>query len=361
MKIIKQRWEKYYHAQNKHRYLHLLVDLSLVAVVLILIGVNVYFSAFKSSSVLGTHDTETATTTPDGETATTTDNNNGGPSAPINLSLRLSSDQEIVAPGETVSYSVSYKNDSQFDLKDVAIFLTADMAVTENSRQKIVIEKIPAGESGDASFEIKIRTSMVSVQAGEFIIKPSAIATFIDPQAPDREISTDASGLTQKITTPIVLNAFARYYAAEGDQIGIGPLPPKVGETTKYWIFLSIDNYYNNLKNISVTARLADNVSLTGRQSATAGQIIANTKKEIIWTLDEAAVAAAGETNSLGVALEVAFTPTADQVGAAAILADSISLAATDDFTGQTIAARADNITTNLTFDKLENSGGIVQ
>jgi len=73
--------------------------------------------------------------------------------------------------------------------------------------------------------------------------------------------------------TNIELKSSAKYYL-EGEQLGVGPIPPIAGETTKYWIFISIENFNHDLENILVSATIPENVSLTGKTSVTRGENI---------------------------------------------------------------------------------------
>lgn len=356
MNIIKKRWAKYYQRQNKNRYWHLSIDLILIAVVLMLIGINIYFSAWQSALVLGIDDT--ATTSPAGPIATSTSDNVKPEYQPINLSLKLNSPQTIVAPDETVTYLISYQNDSDIDLEQIKINLLANLNLV-NNQPEITLDRIPAGSGGKLDFTITIKSSFAIKPTNGLWLESFAQASLNHPQQPKQQITINSNKLAQKITTPINVKVFARYYTDQGDQIGIGPLPPQVGQTTKYWIFISLNDYLNDLENIIIKAELGENVSLTGKQSASAGQGLINSGQQITWQIDQARLIT-GEPTNIGVAAEVALTPEEKQLGTIATLLENISVSATDASTKALITKTSPNITTIPSFDQEKNNNGII-
>ena len=75
------------------------------------------------------------------------------------------------------------------------------------------------------------------------------------------------------IDKKIVLNVRSAgyYYSPQGDQLGIGPLPPMVDIQTNYWIFWQIGNFNSDLENFTLTAQLPENIVWTGKKSLLAG------------------------------------------------------------------------------------------
>lgn len=163
----------------------------------------------------------------------------------------------------------------------------------------------------------------------------------------------------KKILNELRLSAICRYTLAEGDQLGVGPLPPKIGETTKYWILLSPSTNYFDVNDVTVTADLAQNVTFTGRTSAVSESGIEydEVKRQISWKISKLS----NKPNELmppGSAFEIAFTPTEDQAGHAAELITGIKISGIDSPTKTAVKSINADLTTHIIEDI---SGGIVQ
>jgi hypothetical protein len=105
---------------------------------------------------------------------------------------------------------------------------------------------------GDGKHEI-----MANVRRGNMIeSRTFALDEGIAMSSPDetRYVSVNAFNTSEPEIS-------VRYYAATGDQLGIGPLPPRVGETTRYWVRLSSEAFRAHLV-------LGKNVRFTGRKAA---------------------------------------------------------------------------------------------
>jgi hypothetical protein len=183
----------------------------------------------------------------------------------------------------------------------------------------------------------------------------------VTPTSTDQVTSTSTPPKPVVIeVTDIDFQSFARYYTIEGEQLGIGPNPPVVGMTTKYWVFLSLKDFDHDLENVVLTANISDEVLFTGKSSVTHGDNISidNELKTITWTLGD--LPAQTDLETIGAALEMEITPIADQIGQSAVLISSISLYADDKIAKKPITKFGAVITTNLTADKLSDNNGVI-
>ncbi len=71
--------------------------------------------------------------------------------------------------------------------------------------------------------------------------------------------------VTNTQPTSIVISAAARYYSATGDQVGVGPISPIVGQATRYWIVWSVDPGVNGLKDVTLSGALPSDARATGK------------------------------------------------------------------------------------------------
>lgn len=144
------------------------------------------------------------------------------------------------------------------------------------------------------------------------------------------------------LATEVTWQAETRYYTASGDQVGRGPLPPQVGETTKYWIFVHINNTTNPLTNTTLKTSLPWGVEPTGRDSVTIGPNIKYNKNTrlITWSYDNDLPA----NSYAGVYFEVQVTPTSQQVGQKIKLTDELFFSATDSFVNKKFNLKQDSL-----------------
>lgn len=162
----------------------------------------------------------------------------------------------------------------------------------------------------------------------------------------------------KKILRELKLFAVCRYALAEGDQLGIGPLPPKAGETTKYWIFLSPSTDYFDVEDITVTAELAENASFTGRTSSVSetGVVYDEASRRISWKISR--LENSEDLLPPGAAFEIAFAPAEGQIGQTAKLLINIKISGSDAPTKTALETTVSDLTTRI---KEDLSGGVIQ
>lgn len=124
------------------------------------------------------------------------------------------------------------------------------------------------------------------------------------------------------------------YYTSDGDQLGRGPLPPTVDETTKYWILVEISNGVNAIANNAFKLILGDGVEFTGKQSVTIGPELKYDKtiNSVTWNYNLAPA-----FGDIGLYFEVAVKPTSAQVGKKITLVKSAGYSAKDDAVGKAL------------------------
>lgn len=104
----------------------------------------------------------------------------------------------------------------------------------------------------------------------------------------------------------------ARYYAASGDQIGVGPLPPKNGYTTTYWAAFILGPTQSALKNIVLTTTLPKGVSATGKFASPVQADFSKSNDKIEWHIPTMPLIGAEQAVF---AFEIQYTPSASDVG----------------------------------------------
>lgn len=167
------------------------------------------------------------------------------------------------------------------------------------------------------------------------------------------EFDTDSFTPELPLGTALTVSGEARYYTAEGDQLGRGPLPPQVGKQTKYAILLRAANAIGDAENVRLTATVPTGIEWTGKTSVSRGQEItydAGTRR-LTWSARSFPALA-----ELSAFIEVGFTPTEAQRGQTVVLLQNIVLEGTDAILNQSLRATTPALTSALKADTLAQS-----
>jgi hypothetical protein len=176
---------------------------------------------------------------------------------------------------------------------------------------------------------------------------------------PGQTFSQNGEVVKIPLATQLKLTVEPRYYTDDGDQLGRGPLPPQVGQTTKYWVLARASNTTNAVRDVRFNAILPSGVSFTGKQSVTIGQPItySDADHSLRWAYNELPA-----NSQTGLYFEVAVTPVGGQVGSPLQLVRSIKFTATDERVNKTINLTAPDVTNVLPkADRGSTSGAAVK
>jgi hypothetical protein len=259
-------------------------------------------------------------------------------------------------PGATVKYVVHYANTGDQPVQHAAFWLD------EAALAGLVSDLSPAAGRWDEATQPELATIAPGASgelSGSFVVRPDALdraerlSLNVSGQgllADDavRPVVIAAAPLEFSLTASTRLTAHAAYYTPDGDQLGVGPLPPRVGEATQYWISLKPEAIGKSVKDAAVTAKLPLGVTWTGRASATAGLApeYDQATRRLHWNLGEL------EPSTQAVAsFEVSLTPSQQDVGQVMKLLTDIRLSARDVATEIGLDKTADGLDTNLVGD----------
>jgi len=282
-------------------------------------------------------------------------------------------------PGDQLSFDIAYTNASDLEITDATVSVTfaggAFDAVTFADDYGTVLK------DGKASWDVKKVPDLASIDPGmsgtvRFTLKvpaaPSAAKNETGPQLTakatiaasggDSAIKADAETLTVRINSKPTLNVSARYYDAQGATLGSGPLPPTVGQTTAYRVFWTVTNTTNDLNVMTVAATVPSTVFWSGKNiTASAGSVTFDTaQRQVVWTLNRLPAGVGQSGSPVTASFELSVTPGPSDIGAATQLLGPTSFSATDSFTGATVSASSDLVTTDLTNDTKAAGQGIV-
>lgn len=289
-----------------------------------------------------------------------------------NLTTRLELLNNITyaEPGQTIPLKIYWSNTSNAEVKNLRLKIVATPGIIDTL--STVKENNIKNEGLDLIVDSSRRTSLSgnSFKADSYLINLRLSPHFslaedtvnleiypiIEADLPvisEQRLSLKGEPLKIKLATSVQLNAQARYYTADGDQLGRGPLPPKVGETTKYWIYITVNNSINPLRDTKFNIILAPDAQFTTKQSVSIGPALNYNPDTNILNWNFYRLPANSQT---GVYFEVAVTPGPQQIGRKIKLVENIQFSATDSATGKILNLQTGSIYNNLAADDLGNA-----
>ncbi len=278
---------------------------------------------------------------------------------------------ETITPGGTMVVTVAYEHIGELPINDLAINInTLNQPLFQKPSYEVLqtVTAVQPGDIGSASITVRFNSSIDARTVSTYqqlsaLVKTYVNYTLTQDDLPPAQISLLGASDSLNITSPVVLESFGRYASPQGDQLGRGPLPPLVGEETKYWVFMTIRGTTNDLENLKMDADLGPGVTFTGKQSVSYGESLNynTTDHSITWTIGSLPPTLAPGSQMVSVAFEVAITPTADMIGKTPTLLASPLVSARDTFTGTFVSARGSTITTNLPYDSMAAGLGVVE
>lgn len=158
------------------------------------------------------------------------------------------------------------------------------------------------------------------------------------------------------ITAPLSLEASIRYFAASGDQLGVGPLPPVVGQSTRYWLQWRLAPRSDELKAITIKAVLPTGVHWTGNSALPVGGTVSEEGGLLVYKLESLPA----QTDGIA-AIELEFTPVAAMRGVTPYLLNTSEATATDARTFETVATTHPALDTSLPEDERAKGHGLVE
>jgi len=281
------------------------------------------------------------------------------------FSVNISADKAVMNSGETVNFKLNFGNQENSEINNVLInIMPSDSAVILKSftlkevadkyrvsGDSVAIGTLKAGGSGEIDF------STVLSRKADNINQEAGIVANVNYQVGGRQVEYKIFSPKIKFLSDLQVGSKGLYYSAQGDQLGVGPLPPVVDVPTHYWIFWEANNSGNNLKNLTITADLPVNVGWVNQKTVLAGDLrYGEISHKVIWTVDD--VAAAGGNYRAG--FEIELIPGAADLGKIPNLITNIKYSATDTFAKQNIAGSLPIITADLKDDPLASGKGKV-
>jgi len=337
-----KRWERFY---SKNRW-HLILDCSL-GLLIIILAVAVLLLHFYRPNL------------PSFSVVKHSEINLNNP--PLELDFSSATSSIKLAAGAPLV--ISFKNNGSEDLQNIKVSLQSsnqdfvltsisgidsDLAVIGNNHQ-VLIKKIPAGTSGQ--FTLQAHFSAKNQKTRQIIWQAES-QYVLSGQSFTENFSLPTLNLAIRVTA----QNLAYYTSPQGDQLGVGPVPPVVDIPTNYWVFWEI-KADGDIKNLVFSGRLPQGVELTDTRSLLAGDFsYQEGSRQIIWKVSD--IKANSDSYRLG--FEVQLTPQGDQVGQTPLLISRVNYYGQDALTGEEISGSLGSLNTDLEFDRFNQGQGKV-
>ncbi|MDD4607467.1 MAG: hypothetical protein PHS07_04050 [Patescibacteria group bacterium] len=219
------------------------------------------------------------------------------------------------------------------------------------------------GQQGEFNFKVKTWSNVDFKSQEEnlyIVIQPKA-----EYQLADENYVITAMGdkLNLPLNSKLTLIAQARYFTPQGDQLGIGPLPPQVGLATRYWVFLHGLNTTNQVNDVTIQGFLSQQADWTQRTSVSQGQAFTYDPqiKQFTWQIGDLKPHTGQVYPEAQAAFEVEIIPQITDVGQTLSLIDNLTMSGVDNFTGKRLSLSLGKIDTQLENDELVTGLGQVQ
>jgi hypothetical protein len=279
-------------------------------------------------------------------------------SLPLAVSQEVISGAEngIAKPGETMTYKISYRNNTSVPARGAIIVITLDSnaidfsslqaegaqisnnTITWNASSDSKLETLNPNEGGSVQFNATIKNPPVRDTSRNIEVK-----TAVKMKSNEYDAYLPGNDLAIKISTQASIETSLEHVT--------GPLPPQVGKETTYRLTMSLKNSTNELTDGIVTAFIpvaSTGVDMSSVQPSKETGLVsfdASTGK-LTWKVGVLG-AHTGTFNPIRkMSINVRLTPSSSQAGKEPELLKSVLFSATDSFTKQSLRLTAESLDT---------------
>lgn len=226
--------------------------------------------------------------------------------------------------GEQITYNVNYTNTGDATLDNVTTTVRLDNGTIEQWTDG----PLAPGERRTKTFtrSVSSNTRQKNLAISHSV---SAVATIADL---DIQTYTPSFSYQTKINSTLNFSHVARYNSTSGEQLGYGPYPLRAWEITALRVFWQVEDFTNDLSNVTISTTLPSQVEWTGYSAVTEGGAMAYdaTTRTVTWHTSSIP----SFSHAQGASFEVRVLPNSAQVGQAINITNDVRFSARDSFTG---------------------------
>ncbi len=275
----------------------------------------------------------------------------------VNAGLELDaaftgSTPDYVKAGQEVPLTIRYRNDGSKEISRLRLSVKPDPSAISSVRWSEIplVDALEPGASGTRIAYVRLRDA-ISPYGTDPLLRVIPQAEFDVQASALHDVRIDGKSVSTKIAGSARLLVAARYFTNQGDQIGRGPLPPRVGKTTTYWILASLETGPTKTENGTVIFTLPRGAAWTGRAAVSGGDDLESGGDRLVWRVGSVEPHAAASFEAPSASFEIALTPEIAQADTAPELLHEAAYTGTDAWTGIDLSSRAGSLDTRLTGD----------
>lgn len=296
--------------------------------------------------------------------------------APLSLTVVANNSADYIARiGDSLKYTLTYKNNSDFPLRSVTItaklvgelfdFQTARANAAFNSLTNtftwttadvLGLANLAPGEQGSVDLSIKLKSAFPIRRLSDrnFVLKiEGEIESPTVPLGVDARRTVSVAKLETKVAGDLEIDALAFYRDAASGILNSGPYPPRVNQATEYTIHWRVKNYATNVSNVVVSAFLQSGARFTGVVKSNIGSepTYNQNSNKITWQIDELPATKGVISEPAEAIFQVELTPAVNQIGKQLDILGKTDIRGQDDFTGMTLVDIDTELRTDLPDD----------
>ncbi len=288
----------------------------------------------------------------------------------IFLRQEINGSPEYVAlPGDWLHYEIYFKNIGEEELVNLTLIsklegeafdfqtIKSDLGISHPGDNSVIFEwkkirklqYLAPMDEGKVEFWVKLKEDFG-------LIKEPILRNKIFIGEAKEEFIT-------KVSTKLELVQRGYFY----DEIfgNSGPIPPTIGQKTTYTIIWEVKNYYSDVKNVKVRAKLPLWVQLTGKifpEEQIPKFAFDSNSREIVWSVGDLERGSGVLKPSQTIAFQVALFPQNEQKGKTVELITEVEIEGLDAWTGADLINELSSLNTALPDDQMiTEEMGIVQ
>lgn len=259
---------------------------------------------------------------------------------------------DLVNPGDTLSFELKFKNNTQtvatgvnvvaqidsvaLDLPNIRAEggLVQDSTITWNASSDRALERVGPGDSGTLRFTLPLKNPATAGSQKEL-----SVVSRIKIKSNENLQFLPGNELSLKITSPSSIEGYAGIVG--------GTIPPQVGQTSTFKVNVELSNSTNDFSNSTLVGYVPIGVSVnlfTVTPSEQGNVRYDASTGKLTWTIGQLPAHSGNTAPQKKLGFDVSFTPSISQVNNSVSLFRSIVFSGKDTFTGQSISLQGSEV-----------------